>query len=65
MGEYFVDAVTKNDVNSVAAVTLFLGVYPNPVLRAVQSAVPRQPAPAARAHHPAPDRAVADAPARR
>jgi peptide/nickel transport system permease protein len=26
MGEYFVDAVTKNDVNSVAGVTLFVGV---------------------------------------
>ncbi len=26
MGEYFVDAVTKNDVNSVAAVTLFVAV---------------------------------------
>ena len=26
MGEYFVDSVTKNDVNSVAAVTLFVAV---------------------------------------
>ena len=26
MGEYFVDSVTKNDVNSVAGVTLFVGV---------------------------------------
>ncbi|MGC4082900.1 MAG: ABC transporter permease [Vicinamibacterales bacterium] len=26
MGEYFVQSVTKNDVNSVAAVTLFVGV---------------------------------------
>jgi NADH-quinone oxidoreductase subunit N len=41
-----------------AAVTLFLGIYANPVLRAVQSAVPR-------AHHPAPDRAVAEGAARR
>jgi NADH-quinone oxidoreductase subunit N len=43
-----------------AAVTLFLGIYANPVLRAVQSAVPRQVAPAPRAHHAAPDRAAAD-----
>lgn len=26
MGEYFVDSVTKNDVNSVAGVTLFVGI---------------------------------------
>jgi peptide/nickel transport system permease protein len=26
MGEYFVESVTKNDVNSVAGVTLFVGV---------------------------------------
>jgi peptide/nickel transport system permease protein len=26
MGEYFVDSVIKNDVNSVAAVTLFVAV---------------------------------------
>ena len=26
MGEYFVDSVTKNDVNSVAAVTLFVAI---------------------------------------
>ncbi len=26
MGEYFVDSVTKNDINSVAGVTLFVGV---------------------------------------
>jgi peptide/nickel transport system permease protein len=26
MGEYFVDSITKNDVNSVAAVTLFVAV---------------------------------------
>ena len=26
MGEYFVDSVTKNDVNSVAGVTLFVAV---------------------------------------
>ena len=27
MGEYFVDSVTKNDVNSVAAVTLFVAIF--------------------------------------
>jgi peptide/nickel transport system permease protein len=26
MGEYFVDSITKNDVNSVAAVTLFVAI---------------------------------------
>ena len=26
MGEYFVDSIIKNDVNSVAAVTLFVAV---------------------------------------
>jgi hypothetical protein len=33
MGEYFVDAVTTNDVNSVAGVTLFVAILVEQLLR--------------------------------